>query len=757
MIDKARNGKVHRASSALPGVPTSGTFHLSLLGPFSLAGPSGEGIEIGSKKNRVLLAMLASAPGRSMSRDALADVLWAEHSDQQARNSLRQAIAVLRKELNGHETNFFAEASSTVALRQGQISLDTDTFLNDIRLGTAESLGRAISLWRGSFLADVTVSETELEHWLTEQREHYNSHYISAMDRLVPLLNGIARIDMARRLVRADNLRETSHRHLMEAYYAAGERSQALRHYDKVRKLLHKELGIEPSPEIHDLREEIASNRHNSHNGHGTKAVPLSAPPAPVPPSPAAVQAPPPPDASPTQPAAPRRNPHSSLAYAAAVIVAFVAVAAAGWFFTRATPESVTKPSVAILPFESLSESVEDARIATGLTIDTITDLSRYSDFRVMAKDTTDAYKGKAVDIRALGKDLKVSHVLKGTFQRDKDHIRITAQLIDASTGETLWSDRYDRLIGEIFAIQSDVADHIANSLGGREGKVGKSMAAGARRKPPTDLGAYELYLLAQETMYSGLSAESMREGQKILDRAIAKDPTFARAYVRYANTYAWLATFEANAGELFQRMLTYARKAVALDPMDADAHAALGYALTVTGDGKQGEVHLDEALRLTPNAFDILIFHACLDHAYGKVDKGAKAADRALAINPAFPNWAIPCMRLGVVLVGRHEDAINIQSRQPENEMNTDGFVVLAGSLASLGKKDEAAALAKRGVARFPGLLSIERFALNRYWSPIASKVMVDLMRKAGFPACATTQELADTPKPVRLPECTG
>ena len=169
-----------------------------------------------------------------------------------------------------------------------------------------------------------------------------------------------------------------------------------------------------------------------------------------------------------------------------------------------------------------------------GLTIDTITDLSRYSDFRVMAKDTTDAYKGKAVDIRALGKDLKVSHVLKGTFQRDKDHIRITAQLIDAATGETLWSDRYDRLIGEIFAVQSDVADHIANSLGGREGKVGKSLAVtapGASRPPisaPT-----RLYLLAQETMYSDLSAEHMKEGQKILEQAIAKDPTFARAYVQ--------------------------------------------------------------------------------------------------------------------------------------------------------------------------------------------------------------------------------
>ena len=99
----------------------------------------------------------------------------------------------------------------------------------------------------------------------------------------------------------------------------------------------------------------------------------------------------------------------------------------------------------------------------------------------------------------------------------------------------------------------------------------------------------------------------------------------------------------------------------------------------------------------------------------------------------------------------------IRVQARQPEDEWNSDGFVIIAGSLASLGKKDEAAALVKRGLAKFPGLLSIERFALNRYWTPDGVKVMTDLMRKAGFPACATAQELADTPNPVRLPECAG
>ncbi|MEO5756631.1 MAG: BTAD domain-containing putative transcriptional regulator [Mesorhizobium sp.] len=739
MHDKARKGTVHRASFAQPEEPASGTFGLCLLGPFSLTGPGGEAIEISSKKNRLLLAMLACAPGRGMSRDALAGVLWAGHSDEQAKKSLRQALAVLRKELKGQDSAFFARLDGAVAVHPNRVAFDADLFLKDAELATRASLERAIALWRGPFLADASAPEPEIEQWLSEQREHFNSRYIAAMDRLAPLLDGAARINMARRLVQTDTLREGSHRQLMEAYLASGEKAQALRHYEKLRKLLREELGVEPSPETQMLRDRIAAT------GNG---VSPAAPPHSTISPPELTNAP---QATAVQPIV---KAPGKLFPALAAAVVLLAVSLGGWIYVQPAPEPVTAPSVAILPFESLSGSVEDARIATGLTIDTITDLSRYADFRVMAKDTTDAYKGKAVDIRALGKDLKISHVLKGSFQRDNDHIRITAQLIDAATGETLWSDRYDRLSGEIFAIQSDVADHIANSLGGRAGKVGETVLANAKRKPPADLGTYELYLMAQETMYSDLSDEHMREAEKILDQAIAKDPAFARAYVRYANTFAWRFTYEGGAAELMQQMLSYARKAVSLDPMDADAHAALGYALTLTGDLNQGQVQLDEALRLSPNSFDNLVFYACLAE---DVQKEAEAADRAIAINPAYPNWAIPCLRLGLVMAGRYEDVIRVQSHQPEEEWNTDGFVIVAGSLASLGKKDESAALAKRGVAKFPGLLTVERFALNRSWPADAVKVMVELMRKAGFPACATAQELADTPNPIRLPECAG
>jgi hypothetical protein len=109
----------------------------------------------------------------------------------------------------------------------------------------------------------------------------------------------------------------------------------------------------------------------------------------------------------------------------------------------------------------------------------------------------------------------------------------------------------------------------------------------------------------------------------------------------------------------------------------------------------------------------------------------------------------------MGLVMVGRYEDILKNQAHQPEDKWNQDGYVITAGSLAMLGRLDEAKALVARGLARYPGLLSIEKFALNRDWSQKASTIMVDLMRKAGFPPCAGGGELASIPKPVRLPEC--
>jgi len=201
--------------------------------------------------------------------------------------------------------------------------------------------------------------------------------------------------------------------------------------------------------------------------------------------------------------------------------------------------------------------------------------------------------------------------------------------------------------------------------------------------------------------------------------------------------------------------MLHEAQVAVDLDPMDGAAHLALGFALDMRGESKQAEIQFDEALRLNPNSFDTLAQWACAAHSFGRAQAGAQAVDRAMQLNPNYPTWAVECFRLGLLMVGRYEDILRNQAREPEDLWNQDGYVMTAGSLATLGRMDEAKALVARGMAKYPGQLSIEKFVLNRGWGGYAIPVLTDLMRKAGFPVCATEGDLAGIAKPVRLPEC--
>ena len=449
------------------------------------------------------------------------------------------------------------------------------------------------------------------------------------------------------------------------------------------------------------------------------------------------------------------RPPRLRLVAAIAALAATVCVALV-WLLWPAGQAPVSAiPSVAVLPFDNLSGNPADARLADGITEDIITDLSREREFTVIARDSTMVYKDKAVDVRQVGTGLGVSHVVTGTFRREGGQVRVTVQLVDAASGTHIWSERYDRPADQVFAVQADIADHVLNSLSFPSGNLPGSVLMAAKRKRPADLGAYELMLLGREQMDVGQTAEAQLEAKRLLEQAIALDPHFSRAYATLAWNYAWRITVEPDAPTLLRGMLDAAQRANELDPLDSNAHLALGWSLGMLGDPARSEAEFNEALRLGPNLFVNLIVYGCFAYSFDKAREGAAGIDRALRINPAFPTWAIPCARLGLFMAERFEDAVKVQQRQPEAMWNTDGFAVTASSLAALGRTEEAKALAKRGSEKFPGLLSVEKFALNRQWPTAGSRVFEHFMRNAGFPLCASDQDLAGIAKPARLPEC--
>ena len=330
----------------------------------------------------------------------------------------------------------------------------------------------------------------------------------------------------------------------------------------------------------------------------------------------------------------------------------------------RSTPASAST-SVAVLPFDNLGGDEQTGRLADGITEDIITDLARFREIEVIARNSVEVYKGKAVDVRQVGRDLNVRFVLEGSIQRQDDRVRITAQLIEAASGTHIWSDRWDRPVADVFAVQTELAEHLAAKLAGNTGIVISADREAAKRKRPSDLTAYDLYLLGSAALYRE-TPEDNEQAIALLKRSLEIDPGLARAWTALSLAYLQRRLGDDTA-EARQLGLEAAERAVKLDPQDADAHAALAWRLGVTGDFAQSEIEFERALELNPNSADILTFYAALAGAFsGDPEKAVEVAERAIRLNPNAPLWAAGIYRFVYYEVGRYEEAWHWHEQRP-------------------------------------------------------------------------------------------
>jgi TolB-like protein/Flp pilus assembly protein TadD len=415
------------------------------------------------------------------------------------------------------------------------------------------------------------------------------------------------------------------------------------------------------------------------------------------------------------------------------------------------------KPSIAVLPFTNIGGDAKQERLAEGITEDVITDLSRFHEFFVIARNSVFTYKGKAVNVPEVGRELGVRYVLEGSIQTSGDRVRVTAQLIEAATNSHVWSERYERPLDDIFEVQNEVTQKIAAAVGGLTGAVVGAERAAARRKPPASLQAYDYYMLGVDLMHTQ-TKENFFRAAEFLNKAIELDPQLARAYMK-------LGTFYYNAAEegwgpddanaLYQKAKAMLTKAIALDPNDSVAHARLGEVENELGDFDHGMAEFEKAVSMNPNDPDNLIMYAGWLPNVGRAKEGVEMVKHAFRLNPHYPDWYDQVID-PFYASGQYDEVI-AKMRRRTGEPPLFAVMDLAMSYAQLGRRAEAEATAAELSRRFPDL-SFER-ALSDFIGEFTDQPTFDQYRdgarKAGIRECATSEELQKHPKMTHLALC--
>jgi adenylate cyclase len=354
-------------------------------------------------------------------------------------------------------------------------------------------------------------------------------------------------------------------------------------------------------------------------------------------------------------------------------------------------PDFGGRPAVAVLPFDNLSPDPNHAYFADGLAEDLITRLSSWRAFPVIARSSSFRYRGGNVDLKRASADLGVGYVVQGSVRRAGERIRVTAQLIDGSTGEHIWVETYDRMATDVFALQDEMSAIIAASL---VGDLTRAEGERARQRGTHNLEAWSLYQLGLQYC-DRYTLDGFASARQLFEQAAELDPRFATALGQLA--VAGYSEIMLGPGgpreELIERMMTSARRAVELDSRDPAAHLGLaGYYLAV-GETTNALESIQRAVDLNPSMPEAWIWLGFTQILVGNPENTITATTRAQRLNPQGPMvWIYDNFALAYWELGRYEEGLNAARRlvaaQPTYFV---GYAYIAMNAMSLGRLDEA------------------------------------------------------------------
>jgi adenylate cyclase len=393
------------------------------------------------------------------------------------------------------------------------------------------------------------------------------------------------------------------------------------------------------------------------------------------------------------------------------------------------------KPSIVVLPFINMSDDPKQEYFSDGITEDLTTDLSKISSLFVIARNSAFTYKGKAVKVQDVSREMGVRYVLEGSVRRAGDQVRITGQLVDATTGYHLWSERYDRPLQDIFTLQDEITQQIATAL---RTEVLEAEQKRIRRIPTENLNAYETLLRGRE-YFSRFTKEANTQARQMYEKAIALDPQYAGAYAVLGFTYLvdWALQWSQDPQAL-ERAAELAQKAITLDDSLPEAHILLGY--VSLWKNRQHDLAIAEggrALALDPNNAEGYATLANILTFAGRPEEAIALLEKGMRLNPRAPNYFFYLFELGHAYhwLGQYEKAIAIQKRVLL--LNPNEFVAhleLAKIYDELGREEEARAEVAEALKLNPHYSLEALRERHPYKDPVALERYLAAMRKAGL-----------------------
>jgi TolB-like protein/Tfp pilus assembly protein PilF len=640
---------------------------------------AGESLSPDSRKSTALLAYLAMRADEPTSRDHLAGLLWGDSANDQARANLRQALTQLRRVFRGVGVDPLKTKGDQVTLSSEGLSIDAHL------LATAETLpasGRP--RLDKEFLEGFTVTEPEFEQWMTAQRERLRTRVIRlhelAADEAIEARRTDAAIDHLTSALSLDPLQEHLHRRVMQLFAAQGRADAAIGQYERCRAVLMQELGVGPEKETKDLFRQIQGRRDAGTIDTGRPALRSGdAPPAMV----------------------------------------------------------TDKPSIAVLAFENMSSDPEQEYFSDGVVEDIITDLSKITGLFVIARNSSFAYKGRQPDIRNVCRELGVRYVLEGSVRKADDRVRVTAQLIDGTTGGHLWAERYDRRLHDIFTVQDEITREIVSALAPR-------LTPDERGRPDSrhteNLEAYEHFLRGRDQAFRDTPAANA-QAREMLERAIELDPGFSLAFSHLSRNHviAYVNRWGDDPDGSLVRAMELGERAVELDGANPHAWFAVGAAALWMKQHDRAVAAAERCLAIEPNFAE---GHAVLGliHVYSGKPREAIAALRvAMRLDPHYRDIYLHLLALAHLQLREYEHAATALERRlvrkPESDISR---VLLAAIHGHMGDFDASHAEWGEALRINPDYSLEHRRKILPYRNPADFEQILDGLRKAGLPVGA-------------------